>query len=446
MVALRNQGVSVREISRRYGIDKTTAAKYLTRNMSNGAAKGASEPGEPPPPAHTLDQVIDRVEIDGTVEIAKQDRPLKPQEMMDLCGLDRSKWIPQNFKVNKWQGFARLKVDGSEKLTKVDLYQSKLGVTRVITEELEEGILRFVRENVTALPKPLLKAYRGMKDHPSTPQQMCVWGLWDTHIGSYAWNSETRNDWDVDMACCRVCNSIDDMVAELTGYPFERIVMPIGNDFMHFDSSRMKTTFGEHYLDTDTRYARVFQAALSCLSYLVERALELCDNVELLYVPGNHDKTSSFCLTAALAQRYREDERVKVDLRANPRKYVQHGGTLIGFDHGDKCRSNQFSMIMSTEAQEMWATSTYREVQVGHTHQRRERQYDGVVPTNGLLIRTNPSLCNIDAWHHDQGLIGEPMKSVEAYRYDHLGFRGSHVAYARDDKHPKAIAALKAIK
>jgi hypothetical protein len=250
----------------------------------------------------------------------------------------------------------------------------------------------------------------------------------------YAWNMEVGADFDVDIAVRRVFNAIDDLMVELSLYPLSRIWIPVGNDFIHYDSVKHTTTFGDHFLDTDTRYAKVYQAAVMCMSYLIERCLEQCDDVEVFYVPGNHDTTTSYCLTSTLDQRYRLDDRVKVDLSMSPRKYKTYGGVILGFDHGKDCKPGQYPVIFGEEAKEHWSACTYKEVQIGHRHQRWERNYDGITPTNGILLRMNPSLCNVDSWHHRKGLIGEPVKSVECWRYDKIGYRGSHVAWARDDK------------
>jgi hypothetical protein len=430
IVNLRRDGLSTRAIGRELGIAKSTVGKYLKKYQPHGGIKGT------PPPATPIDQFIDKTDIDGTVEILKHDRPASVEEMMKACGLDKRIWIPQYYKPNTWEGFYKIGKHGEGGHRKVKLIQSKCTFKRLITENLEDAILSFVKEHVPPLPKPKLGKVIKKKVKDGF---MVSWGFWDAHIGSYGWNDEVGTDWDVDMACKRIYNSIDEMVHELSVYPIEKILMPIGNDFMHFDSVRHTTTYGEHFLDTDTRYAKVYLSGLKCLSYMIDRALEICDNIELLYVPGNHDVTSSFNMTVTLDQRYRNDPRVKADLSMNPRKYRLHGGTLLGFDHGSTAGAKPANLLLafSTEALEHWSKSTYREIQIGDKHQRWEKSFEGVIPTNGVLIRRNPSLCNIDSWHHRKALVGEPMKSVEAWRYDRVGYRGSHVTWANDADHPK---------
>jgi len=422
----REENASAREIGRRLGIHHTTVCKMIKRYRPDGTA-GDPIATDGAPPKQKVDQVIDRTDLDGSIDVLKMDRPASPQELMRLCQLDPMRWIPQVYRGNCWQGFYKVKTDEGHR--KVNLYQSRLVCKRVITEELESAILELVRELV-----PAKKAPKRVRRKVSKDAQMLVWGLWDAHLGMYAWHGETRADWDVDIAVNTIYNSIDDIRAEMRPYEIGKVVIPIGNDFLHFDSVRNTTSMGDHHLDTDTRFARVYLAGLKCLIYMVEQALEMADDVRLVYVPGNHDYSVSFTLIAALAQRFFKDERVTVDLSANPRKYITHGGTLIGFDHG-KFKPERLMMNMATEAKEAWGDSTYREIQIGHKHQKRETMFKGVVPTNGCLVRMNPSLCNADFWHHSLGFT-DPVKTCEAYRYDAEGFRGSHVASARPDFNP----------
>lgn len=458
------QGWKTREIGKELGLHHSTVAKYI--NKYAGSTGQGDTFGQPPPPGIQVDKVLDKTDLDSTTEVVKMDRPATVEEMRQWCKLDPKVWIAQYYKANTWQGFYKLKdqgitdtaleyiweqatkgvplevlkqraIPGATGHKKVQLIQSKVVWKRVVTEQLEDAIVDFIRWLTPQFGERMGPKQRKKKRLTKKQRQMLVWGLWDAHIGMYAWRPEVGADFDVDIICNRIFNSIDDMVAELEPYDIERIVMPVGNDFLHFDSVKMTTTMGDHFLDTDTRYARVYLAGLRCLAYMVERACEIADKVEVLYVPGNHDTTSSFGLCAALQQRYRKDKRISVRLDPNVRKYITYGGCIIGFHHGHSTKPEKFPLIFGQEAKEYWSKSTYREVQVGHTHQRSEKNYAGVVPTNNLLVRTNPTLCNVDAWHYNQGLLGEPTRSVEAWRYDRVGYRGSHVAWARDEKNPR---------
>jgi hypothetical protein len=334
--------------------------------------------------------------------------------------------------VNTWQGFYALKTKDGHR--KVNLYQTKASFKRIIDAALEDAFRRFVEEQGgQPIPKSRLPKWRPGQHVSDTPH-MITWGIYDAHLGLYAWNSEVETSYDMNIARNRILNSIDDVALELRHYRVQRALIPVGNDFLHCDSTRNQTSFGDHHLDVDTRYAKILTAGLSCMAYQVERTLEFTDEVELIYVPGNHDYHASYALVLALEQRFRNEPRVKVDLGANPRKFRMHGGVLIGFEHGQKCQPKQINTIFSTSTINMFSRSTYREFHVGHKHQRNVIDFQSVIPTNGLVVRVHPSLANIDKWHHDLGLVGEPVKAVEVCRYDDVFLRGTHMAWARDEE------------
>ena len=469
-VELRKQGLSTREIGRILRVHHSTIARALKKYMPQGGV-----PGEPPP-VQPIDTVLDKTDLDGSLDVLKHDGFLSPEDMMEALQLDPQVWIPQYFKGNTWEGFHKLRAvtrddviqlvglleqylnidldmnklagcmgeilndcNAGKGHKKVKLFQSKLSCKRVVTEFEQEAILNFARKHVQ--PKPPPKKGRKRKKKDKREPFMVAWGLWDVHLGMYAWRPETGADFDVDIAVTRILNSIDDIINELRFYNVKKILMPIGNDFLHFDSVKHTTTMGEHFLDTDTRYARVFEAGLDCTEYMIFRALEICDDLELFYVPGNHDYTSSYTLTSCLRRSFKNDRRVKVDIGPNPHKFRLWGGILLGFDHG-KLSPAQWNTIFAMEAHKEWSRSSYREVQTGHTHQKREVHYEGSLPTNGVTVRINPTMCNRDVWHHSKGFTGEPVKSVEAWRYDPFSYRGSHVAYVRDERHPRTDEIL----
>jgi hypothetical protein len=225
------------------------------------------------------------------------------------------------------------------------------------------------------------------------------------------------------------------MTTEVAPYGINEVIMAVGNDFMHFDSVRNKTSEGEHTLDVDTRYARVYLAALKCLVYMVERALDFSPVVKPLYIPGNHDLSASFGLLTALAQRFMNDSRVKFDLRGSTRKAVRYGSVLLAYDHGSYAKAERLALSLLTENVDWLGGTTWREIHVGHRHQSSETMFRGVTPTNGVYIRQNPSQCNADVWHARQGFT-DPLKTVEAWRYDQRAYRGSHVATADDSPNP----------
>lgn len=413
------------EAARHYKIPKQTIQGWLSKRINNRSNDQSQL---------DLNTPINALGRNGSVEINTLDKPLSLDDLIKLFNINTNEWICELFKPNSWEGFIKLKTGsgGGPTTQKVRLYQSKAIFKRVVDPLIRNQLIEWLNKNSEPLAPNSLTPLR--RTDELLDGQTVIWGMWDAHLGMYAWNTETNNDYDLPLATKRIKNSIDDMIGELADYPIRQIIMPIGNDFLHFDNVRNTTTYGHHYLDCDTRYAKVYIAALECLAYLIERAIQLTDNVQIVLVPGNHDQISSFTLAVALAQRFRHYQEVTFDLSPNPRKYVHWGSVIVAFDHGNNIKNSQWPLIFSTEpgAKEYISKSTWREVQLGHIHQKHETMWSGITPLNGLLVRVNPSLCNVDFWHHSKGLLGEPIKSVEAWRYNNVGYIGSHVAWARD--------------
>ena len=435
---LRGQGKSFHAIAKELGRSTEGVRRAWKKHVNDTGSVPPEVTQKGGPPADKIDLVENSTELNGDVSVLKYDRTLSPAELKEAAGLGDD-WIATHYTPNFWDGYYKVTRDGQAGHKKVRLFQSKASFKRIIGEELKEAILEFCRENVKPMRVPPNRR-TCTKKVDSKGGQVVSWGLWDAHIGMYAFGEEVGSDYDVKIATNRCLNSIDDMIEELALYDIRQIWMPIGNDFMHFDNVRQRTTRGEHDLDADSRFARAYLAATNVVVYMVQRATEICDNVQVFYCPGNHDTLTSYTLIGMLAQRFLNDSRVSVDLNCNPQTIKRHGGVAIMYEHGQNVAPNQFPLIfhehVMNDAREnnLRRDLTYREVQVGHRHQKRTRVYESEVPTNGISIVTNPALCNTDFYHHSRGLIGEPMKSVEAYRYDELGRRGSHVCWARDDE------------
>lgn len=404
------EGWTVRRIAKKLGVGVATAVRYSHKETLEDVS----------PTEETATAKVTRSGDDGEITW-KAERPRSEKEMMEVFGMDPRRWVPKSF-----SGGMRETHKKDEGI--ITLYSGRIGCKRIMTEETERLMTEFFQEQ-KPLPKPRLKAI------PKAQQdgQVLVFGLHDAHIGMYAWGSETGADFNVDIAVNRVYNAIDDMMRELKHYKINKIVAPIGGDFLHFDSVKQRTVEGQHDLDVDTRFARAYLAGLKCLTYLVERALEIAPSVQLTYVKGNHDASTGFGLITALAQRFFNDSRVEFDLRAASRKCFLYGRTLLAFDHGSHAKPDRLALAILTEYPEMAGRAVCREIHVGHKHQRKDTVFHGVLSSNGVLIRMNPSLCSADAWHYERAFTS-PIKTLECWRYDDKGFRGSHSVAACDNK------------
>lgn len=181
----------------------------------------------------------------------------------------------------------------------------------------------------------------------------------------------------------------------------------------------------------DSRYQRTWRVARDTVIAALLMAREVAP-VDVIIVPGNHDKERIFYFGDVLAAYFHKDPHIRVDNTPPLRKYVKFGANLIGFTHGSyEAKVTDLPLIMATERPEWWAQTKYREWHLGHFHRKREIKFLDVDEMRGVRIRILPSLTAVDDWHYERGY--DWQHTAEAYVWDiEHGYRG-HFAVNADE-------------
>lgn len=362
----------------------------------------------------------------GWLELTDYKMP-STEDILAKYGLDPLCWRVTRLSPNQWQGFYKTGKNESAKAEKVTLCQLKIWIERIVPESVEAAA-KLLAERHKPLPPPRPLPRKPVEGAP----QLAVLGIYDAHIGSLCWGEEVGKDYDMKISGDRAKNAIDDLVTDLRKYPIGQVLIPIGNDLMHFDNFRGETTSGRVIVDQDTRYPRVVLACHDVIAHQIDRALEVCDDIDIFWVGGNHDYVASLHFCHWLAQRYRNDPRVKVDTSPKKRKYRVWGQTLLGFTHGDKINPKETYRLMAEEASEHWHGAACREWHTGDKHRRKQIDQTVVDSTGTVTFRINPSLAQSDFWHYEQGY--NAVRCADVWRYNEHGFAGMASAYARDER------------
>lgn len=266
-------------------------------------------------------------------------------------------------------------------------------------------------------------------DRPTDPDTLLVLEPVDAHLGALAWGQETGEaDYDLAIAARLYRQAVAALLARAAPHAPAKIVLRIGDDFLHVDSERNTTTGGTPQ-DVDGRWKKVFRMAVSVAAHAVRGCAALAP-VEVVIVPGNHDALSAFTVGECLAALFAEDPRVTVQSSVTPRLYVEWGTVLLCFAHGDKEVPGNLPLLVATERPDAWARTRVREVHLGHLHRRRKMAEDEF---NGVRVRWLPSLKATDQWHASKGYT-TPHRATEAHLYSarrgYLGTLSEPVAEA----------------
>lgn len=261
--------------------------------------------------------------------------------------------------------------------------------------------------------------------YPSHVSEPCalVFSPSDAHIGKRCWTEFSGSTYDLEIAQEDFRGAIDDMIGEVGHCNFDKVFFTHGGDYFHTDGWKSETTSGTPVDSVDDRFPKVFGGGFNCHIYAIERLRQLAP-VEVVHVPGNHDEWTSYLLAYMVADRYRDDASVTVDLSPRLRKYRPYGVSLFGFTHG-KCKKTKLPLAMARESQKLWADATYHQIFTGHEHTEK------VETEMGVSVISLPSLSGTDKWHDDNLYIGN-HREAQAFVYSKAnGPKSRHSVFAR---------------
>ena len=178
----------------------------------------------------------------------------------------------------------------------------------------------------------------------------------DIHIGKYANEIETKQEYNCEMAVNRVLEGITGLIEKAKGFPIERVLFCIGNDVLHIDSVYGTTTKGT-FQDTDGKWWEHYEIALRLYVKCVEMLRKIAP-VDVIHSMSNHDYQSGFHLAHTLQSWFRKAKDVTFDISVAHRKYYKYGTNLIGLEHGDGAKMINLPLLMAQEKPLLWSETT----------------------------------------------------------------------------------------
>ena len=344
-----------------------------------------------------------------TIESKKGQRITTLDGLIAAAEIDLETWEIYRHIINKWEVGAK---DDSGQLVVEPLWQVKAWLekrtAKLEVEQLKKDLLVFIEAH-----SPKYKQRTPIVIKNDWDRYLLEIGCYDLHLGMRAWGEEAGEDYDMDIAAEAFSWAIEQLAYKASKYKIERVCFPIGQDFFHMDDDSSATPRAGNQLDVDTRWLKLLRSGTQLVVNAIDRLLELAP-VDVVVVPGNHDKSSTFSLGEILSAWYRNCNGVEIHNSPKVRKYYTYGKVLLGFTHGTgrKEKPADITRLMAVEEPHLWANSIWREMHLGHIHTRVV--HDDMREYNGVVVRYLPTLCGRDAWHYEEGYVGN-IRSAEAY-------------------------------
>lgn len=235
----------------------------------------------------------------------------------------------------------------------------------------------------------------------------------DFHLGMYAYEAETGDDWDVHIARDVFLNSVNDMI-KASPKSGTGVLCQLG-DFLHWDGILSVTPQSGHILDADTRYGKLVELAMSVMAEAVMMMLRRFEKVIVVSAEGNHDISGSIWLRKHIKHLFANEPRLQVIDNDFPYYAHLHGKTMLGFHHGHKVKLAQLHKLFASEPRfrGMWGQADYTYIHTGHYHHER------LIEDGGAIAEQHPTLSGRDAYAARGGWVsGRGAKVITYHKTD----------------------------
>lgn len=349
-------------------------------------------------------------ETGNSAEITKSvDRKIRTlADMVKVCEIDLDTWEIDRWVCNKWEVGAK---DRNKQIRVTPLFQVKVWLKRKVAVIVARAEIDFLKDLAKRELGKIIKPFRSAERLHSTQNSLLIeLAIPDLHAGKLAWAKETGYaNYDTKIAIGNFEQAFETLMQRVPRSLAAKILLPIGNDLFNADNVNGMTVAGTPQ-DTDVRFYKTFYKVREMVVRCIERA-RLVAPVDVIIVPGNHDRGAVWHLGDSLECWFHTYKDVAINNHPLMRKYYQWGQVMLMFTHGDKGKPQDYPALMATEMPQMFGATTHREAHMGHIHRVQ------VEEKHGVKMRFSPALCPPDAWHATSQFVGN-KRGAEAFVWD----------------------------
>lgn len=328
-------------------------------------------------PKHNSNVDLDNGRATYSIDCAIE--PKTPEEIIKLLKIDTNKWRLSNYWNKQIHNGWRVSA-----------------LVTQIKESTEEKLIKDLLDNWKPKKYKLPELYRpkGFEIAPKRQDVCGIMSLQDIHFGKEG-NDTIDKDFE---------DTIKYLIQKAAPVNYiERMYFVVGGDLINMDTFGGTTTSGTG-LDNCMTATEAYVQAFDAMHWAINFIKAYCKELVIVYVPGNHDRLSSFHLVHALSKSI-ESSEITWDIKYEERKVHVWHNNFNAFEHGDK-RSKNNPLIYASEYPKEWGATTNRTLFKGHIHTDRKVEYMTSNETAGFIEKTLPSLGKTDYYHYSNKYVG----------------------------------------
>ena len=315
--------------------------------------------------------------------------PLSPEDIIRVLKIDTKKWKLSSY----WNKQHKTHWTVSAMVTRKTLETQDL---------LKETLKSFVPSFVPVTEQFLNKKFDS--------QVAGVLSIQDLHFGKEG-NDNIEEEFK---------KTITDLVLKAYhSHNIEKIYYVIGGDLLNMDTFSGTTTSGTP-VDNGLKAEEAYTKAFSILHWSVLFISQFCKNLEVVYLPGNHDRLSSFHLAHGLKIACSNQPNIEFNVEYSERKVCVYYNNFFAFEHGDVSSKNT-PLLYATEFPMEWGSTKFRTCFTGHWHRKKSVEFISENEIHGFTIKNLPSLSATDYWHYHNKFTGSKRAAVLELHSQHNG-------------------------
>lgn len=300
-----------------------------------------------------------------TFNTDKQIRSL--EDLIKACDIDLLSWEVERYVCNKWEVGAR---DASGEVKVTPLFQVKVWLkNRSEAKDFSNRFEEFLKEYKPAkIFKPKVDKNKKLSD------ALLVINKQDEHLNKY----DMHGDNDFQYRFSNVYDKVNIILnqAKLSNN-LDKILYVVGSD--EFNSEYNKATTKGTPQENIHTFHNGFQLICDYEISMIEQLLEFSNDIEVMYVQGNHDEYVGWHMIHWLMAHFRNESRVKFDIDPTPTKYMKYDNTALMFNHGDAVKPAKLAARFPMGFKEHWSSCDNYIIITGDKHHEHSLDFNGIL-------------------------------------------------------------------
>jgi len=301
-------------------------------------------------------------------------------ELIIKSKIDTDKWEITKYVQNYWGN------------SKTPHWQVKAWMAKKSTEQLfQDSFVEFLKEY-----QPTSKEIPTPRQNTDNSLGCLIINKQDSHLNKF----DVDGNNDINKRFSNILNKVETIVnqASLSNY-MDSVIYIIGSDEFNseFTGTTTKGTPQQNILTYHDSFEKICNHEIEMITMLLQKT----DNVQVVYVAGNHDEFVGWHMITWLAAYFKDVSRVTFDCSPKYRKYVSYGETAMMFNHGDAMKPAKLASIFPIEFREEWSNNKNFYIFTGDKH------HEISIDFGGIKFYQRPAFSNAkSSWDEKNGYTG----------------------------------------